>query len=1174
MIYYYKVFLWENGQKSTELTKYLTSPIYLEDRLNEELDSGEITLDAVPILLRAPFPPKTKIRIERYKKNDFSDTPKTWDMVVDHDDVEEYVGVPDLCCHRITLIEPSVIAQGIHVDNIALTYELQDVTTSYKTYSSDDTPIVIDHQNGGYIYAMHEKSYEDSSYAVSMGFGNRRIAKFKNSYAYLWDEDSLLDLQSLNLNLEIAQSHEISFKIPKLYCYGSSDGLSFDKVLFQMPTNCSVYRYDTKNGQILSDTKTLIISQVDGPSNITISNDDWYYSDGSIAALRVISQTFDGEPHENGTALDFEDIYLTASTISSVDVDYNNNINFSTSTLSQAEIENGRGYAYFIEIKANPVNSDGMIDHYETGFDSSYDWSAGTISGSWGRTIFEPEIKELEDSNNITIKTNVYCYDMSQSTESGYLIMKGVKYSCYDLIRKALLSSETKMIDNSQKGIDDIEFSIIIDPTWYNRLKTSKVQETILENKNLWEVLLQVGYYLHAIPFLKFAEDGTDRFALSFKQLGDTTKKEDSSNKITIFNSQNLSEYFTQYDSYVTNIFSPQNEIDEWLVVKTNDESYLVSNNTAILKTSYGISEVLQFDITYDGSNGGTAGTANALEYIFESSIYEILTSDYNISPSKGNSLYYELGGNIIGGLTYVPPSVNDDMPMALKRIVGNLFDDVEISNIKFNNLKFHIKYRTQDSMRFSQVRPDLQNFMKNSSYEQYPHHEQFFGQQDKIVDSERFSLNLFGKLVRVGNNIYQSQEQIMNDNEEKESGDLIEIYGEPYYVTIVENEFYPDAIFQKVTYSKNFNELSQIVTIPSEPRFYEVSERSKIRREKRELDFFVISTTANKDVKLPNFINPNSWQSFLSGLIFNKETPILPNYAWTRFLADQKREHRGSYGQFVPVSQLFPSSELDRSNPNQILPKDSSDHVDCIVPLLHFPIKDGIIFEWDMEDNFKAGDAIDTGLSGENDTVDKAYYSLQSVRYCDILGRADLYKFRLFRKVDWTFEETQSLPKACIEPTELDCQAFVPNPFSLPLDKDAREEMSFDYQISLLYRNDGQGDFVTFSNLFGKKNSELYCCLLDKEVSMFDENTSVIAANVLCDFVTYSIIEDNQNQRITIQFAQPTDINLKQVKSIVFYEIDADENKITYLAKNFSNGIEGLEIPNLYIYPDLVINE
>ena len=110
--------------------------------------------------------------------------------------------------------------------------------------------------------------------------------------------------------------------------------------------------------------------------------------------------------------------------------------------------------------------------------------------------------------------------------------------------------------------------------------------------------MIQIGYYLHAIPYLEFARDGTDRFVLKFKQLGGTKINNDENTKITVFNSRNLSEYFTQYDSYVTNLFSPQNLIEEWVVPKTSASSYLVSNNTAELQLSYAITEIVEFHIS------------------------------------------------------------------------------------------------------------------------------------------------------------------------------------------------------------------------------------------------------------------------------------------------------------------------------------------------------------------------------------------------------------------------------------------------------------------------------------------------------------------------------------------------------------------------------------------------
>lgn len=141
MQYYWRIWLWKDGKKSTELTEYMTVPFFYEGCLNQTINTAEVILDCMPIETKKAFPPKTKFRIERYTTADFSDDPKIFDLVVQDDNVEEYVGCPEICCHRIDLISPSVIAQGMHVDNISLTYELQDATLNYKTTKSDNTKL-------------------------------------------------------------------------------------------------------------------------------------------------------------------------------------------------------------------------------------------------------------------------------------------------------------------------------------------------------------------------------------------------------------------------------------------------------------------------------------------------------------------------------------------------------------------------------------------------------------------------------------------------------------------------------------------------------------------------------------------------------------------------------------------------------------------------------------------------------------------------------------------------------------------------------------------------------------------------------------------------------------------------------------------------------------------------
>lgn len=1163
-MYYWRVFLWENGHKSTEYTKHVVAPIFIEDRLDETLDSGEVVLKAMPIATRNAFPPKTKFRLERYTKEDYTDDPRKWDLVVEHDDVEEYEGCPEICTHRVNLIEASAVSQNMHVDNIALTYELQDVDLNYKTIKEDNSILgqngVSAPKGGGSHSEVECQTCEKNVNTI-----DGSTYKYINSYDYVWESNSLQKIRGLLRMLDATQSHEINIDIPRLMCRGCYENGIFTD-LFEMNTVTRIWRTKTLYGEKMSGARSLVLEKYSGATSFTVKDDDLYYSDGQTAAFTTayvgegLIAAYGVNVFRNSRFRTHLPVVATASSSYS-----DRTITFNTTALSEAEVAAGYGYIYEIECYANPTNQSGMIEYY---YNSAYLKERNETSGGVVFIVtFTERSKIITPATGVYVEASFVCKDMSEDAEGGTFLMKGAKYSCYELLQKALLTIDTQILNNSEIGVDSLtdRFPIQISPDWATRLKTAKMQETIFEGKNLWEVLLQIGYYLHAIPYLEFADDGTDRFVLSFRQLGDTKQKADTSRKITVFNSRNLSDYFTQYDSYVTNLFSPQNEVDEWLVAKTSDSTYLVSNDVAEIKTSRPILEVSEFDITYNGK------TVDALQYIFEESVYQILTSDnpIRIKPAKGNALYYKLGDNTITGLSYVPPAENPGTYCySLQEICRRLFGLSKPEELKFNDLIFHVKYRTQDELRISQVRPDIQNFLRNSSFEKYPHHEQYYGQQDKIIDSERFSANLFGQLIRVGNTEYQRQEYA-TDTDEKESGDLVTINDEAYYVIATENEYYPDAIMQKVTYSKNFNQLSKIVTIPSEPRFYEVSERSKIRREVRLMDFLELTTTKPTKSARPRFLSNAKWKTIIKGLLFNKEAYALPNFAYTKFVADHKRNHTGGSGQYVAPENLFPSSDIERSGANGVLPKSPSDHAECIVSLLHFPLHDGIVFEWDMEDNFKAGDFIDPEISGVNENGE-AYLAQQSHRYVDVLGRADLFTFRLFSKSNWTRSQAQQLPKAVTIPTESESDIYLPFPYTIGLDKDNREAISFNYQINLLHRTTATDteDFFTFPNLFGEKDSPLKMCFLSEPQSLFNENINLSPAVILADNIGYSLVDNSSLNAIEVRIPTPSGVDLTAVKSIVLYQEDEIGGRYAYIVKNVSKLANEKKLQSWWICP------
>ena len=1195
MKYKYNFFEWKNINEKVDYSKYVVAPIFIEEKLNEELDTGEVVLDCVPTNVKKErFSAKTKFRLERYSNED--KLQKTWDFVVEHDDVEYYAGRPDICCHRIHLIEPSVVAQGVHVDNISLTYQLQDIDLNYRVLSEKKKEIGenLTYKPNGvptpkYIRSLDVRNFIDTSQFFADG-------EFENSYRYEWDKNSLNSVRKLMENYHALNKHTITFDIPKLYVSSYNSNLQ-EFILFQLNTITRVKKIIRLHGEYDSEeyislnggANTTIRS---GAKSFEIRDDDYAKCTSNSAYLRSLQEfSFDGITwgyNAKHKYIRFDQFYSTFPQIAEANNNFAETITFDTDILSQAQLDDEYTIEYQIECKVDETYRNGMILSY------GYVYHCETLETI--AYVSEKSYSRLKNGlgyapQEISVTPNFQCIDQSKGVSTSFL-KNGVKYNAYQLLRKALLTCDTYIIENGAVSLDEygkdnakqpsINYPIIFEPPknegerdWEARLKACTIYETVLEQKNLWEVLLQIGYYIHAIPYLEFATDGTDRFVLKFKQLGDTKTNNNSITKITVFNSSSLSEYFTSFDSYVTNLFSPQNLVEEWLTPKTSDSSYLISNNTAELHTKYPISQIEEFKIIHNGKE------YNALPFIFERSIYEVLTGadPEQIFPAKGNTLYYTLGTNKIQGLNYVATSANNNKLMALKYIMMRLCGvqpSIWTQTYTFNNLRFRIKYRTQDSMRLNQFRPDIINFMKNTSYEKFPHHEQYHSQQDKIVDSERFSANLWGKLIRVGNDIYQCQEYIKNLDEEKTCGELVTIENEPYYITTIDNEWYAEALYQKVTYSKNFNQLSQIVTIPSEPRFYEVSERSKVRREVRMYDFFMISTEDNNLGFNPKFIAPNKWHSFIEDLIFKKER-ALPNYAHTTFLADRKRVHRSVGSNDLDWRRLFPSSEIKRTGENSVSAVDSSDRASCIVPLLHYPLHDGISFEWDMEDNFKAGDYTDKTISGANGTADEAYNAQQSVRYVDILGRADLFRFILFKYKSWSDAEIPQILKAVITPTDFAVGVQGSENNAVALDKDNREEISFNYQINLLHHKEADGyDFYTFPNIFGDKDEDLKVALLSKEQSLFDESVDLSEARVLSYNVPFKF-ETTEKGSIKIIFDKDNipwinGGNMSQVRAIAFYQNNKDYGRSAFIVKNVGELTNDSDLPNFYIYP--VYNE
>ena len=1226
MQYYYRIFLWKNGAKQEELTKYVTVPIYQELRMDGTVGTGKITLDAMPTAeYGKPYPPKTKIVMERYTTKDFTDKPKRWDYIVKQDTVEIYQSYPKLCNHAIELYDVTICLMDLHCDNIAWTHELHDVTLNYKTTHEEADTIEQrgmkaekDMQNSGteaYDRPLHgvvipfvyptatggidmRVEYDERRNAIEMnhpqyaGILNLGPASpvrntgakynFKNSYKYEWEE--LESLKSLQYKLNALEVHTVKFKVPKLYCKWWNGEMWV--TLFEMPTKTIIRRVTLENGVADAETEKTVATFEYSPNSVQeadngqqLRNTKWaYYKNGNNVGIYKFVTGKRKEEKESYilSAGDLEKIQL-------VELGTGDSLcKFTTDRLTETDLEQdeatnkkGLSYQYYINIIPNPVTKGGMLIYNHSEVEFTQEKNGGIFGKTYNYNTYTEKAVANVTEQEIHIQAYFLCCDTVKGEQNLPFIAKRAKYNAYDLIRKAQLTTEAKIVDiDKGEGLESIQHSIEIDKNWIDRLKSTNIYETIFEEKNLLEIVKQVGCYLHAEPYVHFAEDGTDKLVLTFRELGKTEEKNNASRKITVYNSYALSDFYTQLDSYVQNMFSPNNQVYESICVKTASYGELISNDNAELHTKYGILEILEFDVTYKGE------TKSIKNHIFERSIYGTLPSDPRVRPSKANSIYFVMGERKIEGLTYVAPSAfNGNHLRAIQNIIRAEFIDKTdplFKNIQLNGLVFHIKYRTQDSLRMASFNPHLDRYEKVSELDTLPHNTQFFAQEDKIIDSERFAANLWGRLVRMANSTYTCNEYC-TPSTEKEVGDLVLINNEMHYVIAIDQELYNEAILQKVRYSKNYNNFSAITGLPSEPRFYEISERSMIRREMQVFDFFALTDKLDgREKNKPRLLK--KWQKYIKGILFGEGEIVTPNYIYCKFQADANKKH-SSTTEIIAVEEMFPNSYIDANKIDGSFEK-SSDHRGVIVPLLQFTARNSLLFECDMEDNFKAGEAIDIAVEVPN-AKKGAYTTTQAVQYCDIFGGADLLQVLAFKnEKEWTIEEARRLPFAeekegYVPKYEEEKVIFgLPKNLYLGLDKDNREAISFNYQINLIDSIEEDRDsFVFFSTLFGKKQSRLKLNLLNSIAPMFSESIQVDDMTSVAKEVEYTLQERENWIEIYIDKGQEKlkGIDLSKVKSLVWYDeiVEATTGitiKIPYIVKNLATVADAEKLNPLYI--------
>lgn len=1001
-----KVFLYnsaneENGYRGTEYTDYVLQGGSNVEDITQEIDTSEITLMGID--REEQFTPSTKFIIDVYENGELAVNSKGEPLTYHREVSQDFVSQPIIednsyFKHEISLAEPSVSFQHRIVDNMAVTYKLKDVSLQTKKVYDFNLDAAFTNSMGKFVPA---DTFTDSIQQDFLMYYYRygKYLAYDNKPYFLNISNSNKYYQNINQ----FNNNTATVRLPHLNIYGGIAGTKDFEIIGQASYNYFIKEYG------LNGAFNGIVAQ-----GTIISNSSFY---GKTGAGWQGYGLFQSEPNIDGW-------------LSEGNIEWDAGIptfNFALRQYANPSapapnyditfpIQQDKKYVIETTLYAFPEPS--VFNVVASGSTRRFSYTRSDPTGyndDWVTIypLYVAHHREYSQLSPDTYNSSIEYFVYSDGSKD-IVLTSAQHYSLTKFIQKAILNSgdyekmpnvATGNINHKDNnGIYDYPCPIYIDESFIGELNQTNVVENFYHQKNLWEIFLEAGYYIHAIPEIKFGQN--DKYMLTFNKLGQTDETKGVSTPVAIYNFRGIDDYIAETDSYVDNMVQLGGFIREWVSPKSTDENFIVCNNNIEIISTHPIIELIKLRIraNVSYSNICAAGDiADATEFIYEENVYKILDIVSNIVPNKGIALYYQLGDNKIKGCNYRLPQENTTAysDYSIKKVIYSAFVEYDVGitapegpwgKIKVNDFSFELTYRTKSDVRQSHARPDLRKYLLKSKFDNVPVHRQFNNQQDVLVDSENFGHSLYGTLIRTGNTDYKKQEWVNSPRELKTKGEICRINDEIYYVAKVSNIFYSDHIVSMVDYSKDYNQLSKVIGIPSEPRFYEISEQSQIVREKNINDYLLIGTESNVGEHAGYLQNLNHLRKLIFGDPLSESD--FSRYAVMVFKGDKD---------IGTDSETFGIADF---------------YKECIFPLNAYSSMGTLTYEINTRDNFSAGDKVvePTGqqITGEDiDAVDGAYKSLQAVQYTDKYGKATLFDFYILEKIDdLTTEEIQNLPE------------------------------------------------------------------------------------------------------------------------------------------------------------------
>lgn len=1086
MQYKYKLEIKENGVW-VDYTPYCLQPFTLKDPLDETLSTLTVKmyLDREEALTES-LP--TRFTVSELIDGDYVQK-DTFDFVIDTDNVyKEVLSDTEYNAHEVLFTEPFALLQKYTVDNIALTYQLEDMVQYLDTSALKanlqlastealrgkiaSIPSDISYStNLYYTYAFDPSPYTSSDGVQHKGLNEwSKIIYFKNTngskYLYRIDKDG----------------NEISCgsgKYPLIpYC----------------PLKVEQYNAKTgevKRGQLAYD---IYVETVDLTTGKVISAEslwrtvDLYKDDtnqfmfGGTSGPQVVTNI--GYTENVGQYPNTTSIRASFKPKAELDVDYINSDR--KSYFSRAfndvvyffwQVEPNRRYNVRYVRNRNVRFNDGVeissatARYIATGLPTNciyYKTNSGDV------VIAEPgadnplQYPELRYSFDVLdVSGDAGQLDVAVPTPSEYKY----KYNCYDYLLKAFYTT-----GNYKEG-DPLPFTM--SDTVRQKLQMTVIYESQNSGSTLYDVCMYIGRYIHAIPYCYFGSG--DLLYLDFLPLGKSEITPNKGRVTSVYNSRNLAEYLSSFDSYVNNLVNNDSTVEEILCAKSDDGSSLVYADNAILQLTrpcYGIEAfyVAKRSAPNDWRPLLKNASIQGASFICEKSIYEILDFRAQYTPNKGSCLYYTMGGCKIEGLQYKRPNPisSGEENTAIQNIIGRIWwYNTVAASVNVNDYIFKIRYRTYDETRVRLFRPDLKKFLCNTSNDYYPMQRSYRGQTEKVINSDFYGRNLVGELKRTGNEVRQRDLLVEHYDDLPKAGDLQNIDGTPHYASEITIPFYNEYISASVIYSKDFQRLSSIVSIPAENRFYEIATKGVIQRSVAKDEFVIIDTEAHAQT---SELTAAGRSYLLKRILTHNSAPI--RYAVVKFKNRTSNIHEWAISIVKPAHVFSLNSSLGLS----IAMEDNYSAGSQLVDSAGFNFRNAqnMAGAFNSIGSDIAAIYATALLNTDIDAPARAYRALLPVRYCDKFGNIDLYDLTLYG------DQTLSVQQIERQPVYIDSfQTPLFSSTNNELRKDNREAIKIAPQFNAIAWRD---EIIIGSGIWKDKKKPVQCFAYTRPLNNNDE--------------------------------------------------------------------------------------